>query len=205
MVKAILFLGNPGDEYDLSRHNLGFWTADILCRKLKCRFRPGKGDYLIAHKNLQGVRLHLIKPTTFMNASGHAAVQLIDNLEITPQEMLVVCDDFALELGRIRIREKGSDGGHNGLYSIITELGTTEFPRLRLGTGPLPPSVDSADFVLAKIEESYINTLRELADTAADAAIDVVTRGLGFAATKYNKRPSAPGENANGADRPKEV
>lgn len=189
----------------MTRHNLGFWTADVLAGKLKCRFGPGKGDYLIAHKNLRGEPLYLIKPTTYMNRSGLAATQLIEHLGVSPAQLLVVCDDFNLDEGRIRIREKGSDGGHNGLHSIIAELGLGEFPRIRLGIGPVPPGADPADFVLAKIEESVIHTFRDLADRAAEAVIDYVTRGFGFAAGKYNLRPSAPDDETDGAGRPKEV
>jgi PTH1 family peptidyl-tRNA hydrolase len=205
MEYAIVCLGNPGAEYELTRHNLGYWTADILCRKLKCGLKQGKGDYLIGRKKLRDESLYVVKPTTYMNLSGRAVSQLVNKYELTSNQVLVVCDDFALEQGRIRIRDKGSDGGHNGLYSIIAELGTTEFPRIRLGIGPVPPEVDPADFVLAKIEESAINTLRELADRASEAVIDYVTRGLGFAAGKYNVKPSAPDELMDGADRPREV
>lgn len=205
MEYAVVFLGNPGAEYESTRHNLGFWTADILAGKLKCRFGPGKGDYHIARKRLRGEALYLMKPTTFMNHSGRAVVQLIESLELSPAQVIVVCDDFALEEGRIRIRKKGSDGGHNGLYSLIAEMGTEEFPRVRLGIGPVPPETDPADFVLAKIEESSINTLRDMADRASEAVIDYVTRGFGFAASKYNLKPSAPDDKEPGADRPKEV
>ncbi len=202
---AIVFLGNPGSEYELTRHNLGFWTGDRVAEKLKCRFKPGKGDYYIAQKRLRGNMVSLVKPTTFMNLSGRAAKQIMDKYELTPKQILVICDDFALDEGRIRVRQKGSDGGHNGLFSIIDELHTPDFPRIRLGIGPVPEREDPADFVLAKIEESVIHTLRKLADRAAEAVVDYVTRGFGYTAGKYNVKPSAPPESDDGAERPKEV
>jgi len=202
---VVVFLGNPGPEYERTRHNLGFWTADILAEKLKCRFEPGQGDFVIAQKRMRGEPLCLVKPTTYVNRSGHAVAQLVENRRITPSQVIVVCDDFTLDEGRIRLRRKGSDGGHNGLKSIIAQLGTEEFPRIRLGTGPVPENVDPVDFVLAKVGENDINTLRELADRASEAVIDLVTRGFGIAAGKYNLKPSAPAAETDGADRPKEV
>lgn len=200
MEYAVFFLGNPGPEYEETRHNLGYWTADILAGKLKCQFKLSQGEYFVSQKNLHGETLYLAKPTTYMNRSGLAVLQLLDHQAINLNQIIVVCDDFALEEGRIRIRQKGSDGGHNGLKSIITYLGSEEFSRIRLGIGPVPEKTDPADFVLAKIEESVINSLRDLADRASEAVIDFVTRGFGFAASKYNLKPSAPAQNEDGAE-----
>jgi len=205
MEYAVFFLGNPGPEYEMTRHNLGFWTADILAGKLKCQFKLGRGDYFVSRKDLRGETLYLAKPTTYVNRSGLAVSQFLECHDLTLGQTIVVCDDFALEEGRIRVRQKGSDGGHNGLKSIISHLGSEGFSRIRLGIGPVPENIDPADFVLAKIEESVINSLRELADRASEAVLDFVMRGFGFAASKYNVKPSAPAQEEDGAERPKEV
>lgn len=201
----VVGLGNPGPEYELTRHNLGFWTVDRVARRLKRRFRRGAGNFLVAEKSVGGQKLTLAKPTTFMNLVGHAVTQLIDQYNITPSQLLVVCDDFALEEGRLRIRRRGSDGGHNGLKSIINSLGIEEFARVRLGIGPVPEGTDPADFVLAEIGENAVNSLQNMAERAAQAVFDCVVRGVEFAANAYNIRPSAPAEDEGGADRPKEV
>jgi len=202
---VIVGLGNPGPEYELTRHNLGFWTVDQVAKKIKCRFTEGSGEFFLARKSIRGQSVALVKPTTYMNLIGHVVMQLVDQYGIALHQLLVVCDDFALEEGRIRIRRQGSDGGHNGLKSIISELGTQQFARIRLGIGPVPAGVEPADFVLAKIEKTTINTLRDLADRAAQAVIECVTQGVDLAANAYNIRPSAPPEDADGAERPKEV
>ena len=200
MEHAIICLGNPGAEYENTRHNLGFWTADILAGKLKCRFKPGRGDFYVAETRRRNREICLVKPTTYMNLSGQAVAQSIGLYKLAVGQIIVVCDDFALEEGRIRLRKKGGDGGHNGLKSIISELGTEDFSRLRLGIGLVPVNVDPVDFVLAKIEESVINDLRNLADRASEAVFDYVTRGFEYTAGKYNVKPSAPTENAGGAE-----
>ena len=201
----VVGLGNPGPEYEFTRHNLGFWAVDRVARRLKRRFRQGAGNFLVAEKSVGGQQLALAKPTTFMNLVGHAVTQLVDQYNITPSQLLVVCDDFALEEGRLRIRRRGSDGGHNGLKSIINSLGMEEFARVRLGIGPVPEGIHPADFVLAEIGENAVNSLQNLAERAAQAVVDCVVWGVEFAANAYNIRPSAPTEDAGGADRPKEV
>jgi len=202
---TIIGLGNPGSEYLTTRHNLGFWVVEHVAKKTKVRLKPGRGDFEIAERQLKGGLIRLAKPTTYMNLSGVAVAQLIKLYDLTTSAMLVVCDDFALEEGYLRLRKKGSDGGHNGLKSIIEEVGTVEFPRLRLGIGPVPDRMDPADFVLAQIEENVIHRLQQMAERGSEAVMDYIFRGFGFTANKYNTKPSAPAEQADGAERPKEV
>jgi len=202
---TIIGLGNPGSEYLTTRHNLGFWVVERVAQKLKVRLKPGRGDFEIAERRLHGGLIRLAQPTTYMNLSGLAVTQIINLYKLTERQVLVVCDDFALEEGYLRLRKKGSDGGHNGLKSIIEDVGTVEFPRLRLGIGPVPEGEDPADFVLAQIEENVIHRLRQMADRASEAVMDYIFRGFGFTANKYNTKPSAPAEKADGAERPREV
>ena len=150
---AIVGLGNPGSQYRETRHNVGFLVVNELCRRLRVGLKPGKGEYLIARANMEGVGLHVAAPMTFMNNSGTAVVDILERFQIAPRELLVVVDDFALPLGILRFRLRGSDGGHNGLASIIYMLNSDELPRLRCGIGSPEMPTDKnlmADFVLEK-------------------------------------------------------
>ncbi|MEW6040190.1 MAG: aminoacyl-tRNA hydrolase [Elusimicrobiota bacterium] len=150
--KLIVGLGNPGKEYKFTFHNIGFMVLDHLAEKHSSEFRKKTGtNSHIATISFRGnERVVLAKPLTYVNLSGIAVEQIMLKYGIKPQELLVVVDDFALPLGKLRLRLKGSSGGHNGLESIIGVLKTEEFPRLRVGIGPLPSGMDPKDFVLSK-------------------------------------------------------
>ena len=179
-------LGNPGKQYQGSRHNLGKEAVIELAERLNLHFAPGQGDYYVCEKPDLG--LWLAVSTTYMNLSGRSALQVVERLGISPGELLVVCDDFNLPLGLIRLRRGGGDGGHKGLGSVIYELGTTEFPRLRLGIGPLPEGVDAQDFVLSCFDGEQVEVAAEVRRVAGEAILKVATDGMEKAMNKFNRR-----------------
>lgn len=174
-IKLIVGLGNPGDKYAGTRHNAGFEAADLLAERWEGRWREErKFNALIA---APGGRPMLAKPLTYMNNSGESVRTLLDYYKILPGEMIVISDDFTLPLGAVRLRKAGSDGGHNGLYSIIQHAGTNEFPRLRLGIGPVPPMMDPADFVLMGFPKAERDEADRMSMEAADAVEAVISQG----------------------------
>lgn len=185
-------LGNPGPDYADTRHNLGFWVNDLLCERHKGKWRHPSAHYVESLVNVAGKPVSLVEPLTFMNLSGNAVWELTKEADFDAARLLVVCDDTALPLGRLRLRKKGSDGGHNGLRSIIEVLGTRRFARLRLGVGPVPDDSDQADFVLAEFLESDLAVVREMVTRAADCVEAWVTVGLDAAMNRFNVQPRDP-------------
>lgn len=181
-------LGNPGDEYAGTRHNIGFRVADELCRRIKGRFLRGGNEYLLARASVDPVNLVLMKPLTYMNNSGTAIAEALSAYNVPVEQMIVVVDDFALPLGRLRIRGKGSDGGHNGLTSVIHALGTEDFARLRCGIGrdPMPSKSTMRTFVLSSFEKDEISDVEKMIVRAADAALEFARTGLASAMNRYN-------------------
>ena len=145
----MLGLGNPGPRYAHTRHNLGFRVIDAMASSHGIARWSQRQTLVRAEFDIVSTRIVLAKPQTYMNLSGHAAAELRSDFGAEPGELLVAVDDIALPLGQLRLRIRGSDGGHNGLKSVIAELGTSEFPRLRMGVGPVPSDVDPAEFVLS--------------------------------------------------------
>ena len=161
----VIALGNPGQLYALTRHNAGWIFADFLCEKLNIRLKPGKGEFYIGSKD----KIFVVKPTTYMNNSGVAVRQVVEQHGVDDlQELLIVLDDTNLPLGRMRLRMKGSSGGHRGLESVIYHLGTHEFPRLRFGIGSPPQGVSMRDYVLSPFDDSELEKLKSLFDRAFD-------------------------------------
>ncbi|MGD8627789.1 MAG: aminoacyl-tRNA hydrolase [bacterium] len=179
-------LGNPGDRYRGTRHNVGKEVLGSILRRLGLELRPGRGDFYRAHDPDRDI--HLVVPTTYVNDSGIAASQALESLDARPAELLVLCDDFNLPLGCLRIRKRGSEGGHNGLSSIIYQLGTQDFPRLRMGVGPLPSGVDWADFVLARFTGEEADAAGKMKEEAVQAVLDIAGSGLDAAMNTYNRR-----------------
>jgi PTH1 family peptidyl-tRNA hydrolase len=188
---CIMGLGNPEKRYEGTRHNLGFDVVDRLAANLRIPFREGKGEYLIAMGETSGVSLALVKPMTYMNESGVAAVDVCEQFAVPLDQLFVICDDFQLPLGNLRLRLKGSDGGHNGLYSIIYHLQSDSFPRLRCGiaSAAMPKEKDRmADFVLDRFEKDELPIVRQMVEKAADATLLAVQRGLTAAMNEFNKK-----------------
>ncbi|MCK4774515.1 MAG: aminoacyl-tRNA hydrolase [Candidatus Krumholzibacteria bacterium] len=182
-------LGNPGPEYTDTRHNLGFWVTDLLRERYRGRWRRPCDLYVESRVRIAGKPISLVKPLTYMNLSGDALRLLTGSEEFDPTDLLVVCDDTALPLGRIRLRKKGSDGGHNGLQSIIEALGTREFARLRLGVGSAPEETDQADFVLSVFPAGLVEPAREMVARAAECVEAWVAEGTNAAMNRFNVQP----------------
>ena len=183
----VVGLGNPGFEYEDTRHNVGFMVADALCRKLKKKFKPGRGEYMIASSSVGGRQLAIVKPLTMMNNSGVAVAEVLDELDVPLRNLVVVVDDFAIPLGVIRVRQKGSDGGHNGLASLIYQLNSNEFARIRCGIKKeiMPPKSMMASFVLSPFESDEIPVVEEMNTRASDTALEIVRSGIPRALNKF--------------------
>ncbi len=183
----IVGLGNPGREYERSRHNCGFRALDILAEKLSCKVDKMKFQGLYGQVNYKGKKLYLLKPMTFMNLSGRSVLQLSSYFHVPPQRIIVIFDDISLAPGRLRVRPNGSAGGHNGIKSIISELGSQDFPRVKIGVGAKPnPDYDLADWVLSSFSAQEEKALEPALTRAADAALCILERGTTEAANRYN-------------------
>lgn len=189
-IKAIIGLGNIGAKYAGTRHNLGFEVLNRIASEWKLQPKPARGDYYSISQNVYGNDLTLVWPTTYMNNSGRAVSQLVEEYDLAPQECLVIYDDINLPLGKIRIRLKGSDGGHNGIGSVIEHLETTEIPRIRLGIGPLPENADQIDFVLGHFSAEGKKISDKMIGQAADAVLYSLKHSLEEAMNNYNINPA---------------
>lgn len=183
----VVFLGNPGVRYACTRHNAGFLTADAMEKKLGVSINRLRFHALTATAEVEGEKLLLMKPQTYMNLSGDAVGEAARFYKIPPERVLVVSDEVSLPLGRLRVRPKGSAGGHNGLKSIIAALGSDAFPRVRIGVGAPPhPDYDMADWVLSVFHDQDLEDMRAAADRAADAVLCYVTNGPERAMNRFN-------------------
>lgn len=182
-------LGNHGQAYRYTRHNVGFMVLDELCRRWSCPLREGRGEYFRAMSLRGATEVTLIAPTTFMNNSGVAVREVAEELVLGPDRILVVADDFALPLGTLRLRRNGSDGGHNGLASIIYQLGDNGFPRLRCGIGVAEQCAgeDPATFVLSPFAPEEGKAVAAMIGRAADAVESFVHSGIDRTMTQYNR------------------
>ena len=183
----LVCLGNPGDKYENTRHNVGFMVADEVAERQSKPIQRLKFKALTNVLSISGEKVLVMKPITYMNLSGEAARPAADFYKIPPEQVLVVSDDTALALGRLRIRQKGSAGGHNGLKSIIQHLGTDQFPRLRVGVGEKPhPDYDMADWVLGKFVGEDKKTIDGAVKRAADAIECILAEGIDRGMGKFN-------------------
>jgi PTH1 family peptidyl-tRNA hydrolase len=194
-MKLIVGLGNPGREYEMTRHNLGFMLIDRLFERAKGRrFRP-ESSARVAQVELAGQRVLLVKPETYMNLSGDAVRPLLDRYgEGLPANLIVASDEVALPFGMIRVRARGSAGGQNGLKSIIAALGTQEFARVRLGVKPEHPVDDLSSFVLSPIRKRDLEMLEDAVNRAADAVETILTDGVERAMARFNERVKSESE-----------
>ena len=166
----IVGLGNPGEEYSKTRHNAGFMAIDELCSRLGLRCDRAKFKALVTEATVADKRVLIMKPQTYMNKSGEAIIEASRFYKIPAESIIVISDDVTLDVGRLRIRKKGSAGGHNGLKSIIEHLGTDEFPRIKLGVGQKPhPDYDMVDWVLGKFPKQDLDTLEKAVKVVPEA------------------------------------
>jgi len=194
--RLIVGLGNPGSQYDWTPHNLGFMVIDALAERSGIRVTRPEAKALVGLGTIAGQDVILAKPQTFMNLSGGSVRPLLEKYEADAAEMIVISDDVALPSGMLRIRERGSSGGHNGLKSIIGSLGSNEFIRVRLGCQPEHPLGDMADFVLAPIRKPDREAAMQLVAEAADAVELILAEGTQKAMARYNRRAEADEENS---------
>jgi len=187
MVSLIVGLGNPGERYKNTRHNLGYRVVDQLARKNNKRFKAGKGDYLFCQiEKEEERRFFLIKPLTYMNSSGEAVVDALNYFSLNREELLVLCDDVNLPLGKIRIREKGTDGGHKGLNSIIYHLNSILFARLRMGIGEAPPEMELEKFVLSEFPQEEKQAVDKMIEKACTAVENALIWGIEDSMSRFN-------------------
>ncbi len=183
----VAFLGNPGIKYNGTRHNAGFMAADAMEKKLGVSINKMRFKALTQTADIGGKKVLLMKPQTFMNLSGDAIAQAANFYKVPPERVIVVSDETALPIGRLRIRRGGSAGGHNGLKSVIARLGTDQFPRIRLGVGDKPhPDYDMADWVLSAFKGQDAADMELVAKKAADAVECYITEGADRAMNKFN-------------------
>lgn len=183
----IVFLGNPGPKYECTRHNAGFMAGDALAKKLGVSINKLRFKALTAAAEINGEKVLLMKPQTFMNLSGEAVGQAARFYKIPPERVLVVSDEISLPLGKLRVRPKGSAGGHNGLKSIIASLGSDAFPRIRIGVGAPPhPDYDMADWVLSVFRNQDLEDMLAASGRAGEAVTTYISDGPERAMNRFN-------------------
>jgi PTH1 family peptidyl-tRNA hydrolase len=187
-MRVIVGLGNPGSQYDWTPHNIGFLAIDVIAERAGIRVTRPESKSQVGVGRLAGEDVVLAKPQTFMNLSGGAVRTLLERYECGPEDLIVLSDEAMLPWGMLRIRERGSAGGHNGLNSIIGSLGTNEFIRIRLGVQPEHPLGDMADYVLGVMRKPEREIAGQMAVETAEAVAMILTEGVGKAMTRFNKR-----------------
>lgn len=182
----IIGLGNPEAEYSKTRHNMGFNTINKIAQQYNIEINKNKFQGLYESAIIEGQKVILVKPQTYMNLSGNCVKQIADFYKIPKEEILVIYDDMDIEPGKIKIRKKGSSGGHNGVKSIIQMLGTEEFPRIRIGIGRPEHNGDEINYVIGAIPEEQIPILDEGVKKAKEAVIEILKNGIDSAMNKLN-------------------
>lgn len=195
-MRLIVGLGNPGPEYEFTPHNLGFLAVDAVAGRAGIRVTRPEAKSYVGLGKLAGTEVVLAKPQTMMNLSGAAVRMLLERYECKAAEMIVLSDEAMLPWGMLRIRERGSAGGHNGLKSIIASIGTNEFIRVRLGVKPEYPLEDMADYVLGTMRKPEREIAAQMAADAAEAVELILSEGIGKAMARFNRRVESEDENA---------
>lgn len=180
----IVGLGNPGGQYENTRHNIGFKVVDNIAKEYNIEFSRQKFKGICGEGFINGEKVILLKPTTYMNLSGESVREVINFYKLSNDNVLVIYDDISLDVGRLRIREKGSAGGHNGIKSIIAHLGTDIFPRIKVGVGQ--PNVDLVNYVLGKFSKEEMEVLNESIDASTKAVKDIINDNVKTAMNMYN-------------------
>lgn len=181
-------LGNPTKEYDKTRHNVGFSVIDVLADRYNIDVSERKHKALCGRGAIEGQKVVLMKPQTFMNLSGESIRAAVDFYKAEPEDIIVIYDDISLEPGQLRIRLRGSAGGHNGIKNIIAHLGTQEFPRIKVGVGAKPPRMDLAAYVLSRFSQGEQKLMDDAFKEAAEAAVMMMTDGADRAMNHFNTK-----------------
>ncbi len=184
----VVGLGNPGLMYSTTRHNIGFEVIERLAYEHHIKLSQKKHKALVGQGSIGQHKVLLAQPQTYMNLSGESIRQMIDFYKLETERLIVIYDDASLDLGRLRIRKKGSAGGHNGIKNIIAHLGTQEFPRLKVGIGHKPPGWDIKDYVLSRFQEQEMPAIIQAVKTACDAIEIIVQQDMDKAMNLYNTR-----------------
>lgn len=184
----VVGLGNPGNQYENTRHNVGFLTVDILAKKLNISVKKLKFKSLYGETRLNTEKLILIKPQTFMNNSGASVREWVNFYKVPLENLIVIQDDIDIPFATLRLRQKGSAGTHNGMKSIIYQIQKDNFPRVKIGVGQKNGQMDLADFVLSGFVKEEQKTIEEAILLAADAVLDIVKNGIEHAMNRYNMR-----------------
>jgi len=182
----IVGLGNPGREYERTRHNLGFMLVDLLAEQSQAQIKREECRSLIGRTEIENQMVELVKPQTYMNLSGEAVSCLLRKEQRSTEKLIVVSDDLALPFGSIRVRPKGTHGGHNGLRSIIDCLGTQDFIRLRIGIQPEHPISNTKNFVLENFSKAESETIEKILETSVDAIRSIISEGTDRAMARFN-------------------
>lgn len=184
----IVGLGNPTEKYQATRHNVGWDAVTRLSDDYRIPLDNKKHKAICGKGYIEGEKVILAQPITYMNLSGESVRELVDFYKVTPEEVIVIYDDISLEVGQLRIRKKGSAGGHNGMKSIISHLGTDEFPRIKVGVGDKPKGWDLADYVLSRFQGEEQATIREALKDTSEACKMIATLGIDAAMNQYNRK-----------------
>ncbi len=188
-MKLIVGLGNPGLQYKFTRHNIGFILLDTFADKYNIVLKEGSGEWWEGKCRIDDEEVYVMKPATFMNSSGISVVEFKDHYNINTEDILIVVDDFQIPLGSIRFRKKGSDGGHNGLSSIIYNLNTDEFSRMRIGIGSAESlkKEEYIDFVLGNFDKEEIEIIQKIIPSYNQAILSFISDGITVAMNTYNR------------------
>lgn len=188
-MKIIAGLGNPTKEYEGTRHNIGFSVIDKLADKYNISMNEKKHKAICGKGMIEGEKVILLKPQTYMNLSGESVVDAVNFYKVDPEEdVIIIYDDIDLDVGKLRIRAKGSAGGHNGMKNIIAHLGTQVFPRIRVGVGAKPKDWDLADYVLGRFPKEELPEIEAERETACEAVKIIVSQGVEVAMNRINGR-----------------
>jgi len=200
-MKLVVGLGNPGKQYERTRHNVGWMVLERCCEKRGVEW-PGKKklEARYAFHGLGKEQICFVEPLTYMNESGQSVRQFLDFYQVEAPDVLVLCDEMQLPVGQLRLKPGGSSGGQKGLESVIRHLGTQQFPRLRVGIGMPPPFMDAADWVLGRFGGDDEKAIAEAVEKAADAVDSWVREGVEKTQQRYNAKPPRPAGNEGGGD-----
>ena len=185
-MKLIVGLGNPGKEYEGTRHNCGFMVVDELANKLNTEINQNKFKGLYTKVKYHGEDVILLKPQTYMNLSGESVIAAMNFFKLDKEDIIVIYDDLDMPVGKLRLRKTGSAGGHNGIKNIIAHLGTQEFPRIKVGVGNKPPRMDLADYVLGRFPKEERGLMEDAFKEAAEAVEVMIKEGAGIAMNRFN-------------------
>ena len=185
-MKLIVGLGNPTVKYDKTRHNVGFEVIDRLVDKYNIPLDVSKHKGIYGKGKIEGLTVILLKPMTYMNLSGESIREVANYYKILPEDIIVIYDDINLDVGRLRIREKGSAGGHNGIKNIISQLGTEEFPRIRIGVGMKPPKMELVDYVLSRFSQEERSLMDQGYERACEALKLLLADDIPAAMNQFN-------------------